>query len=245
MLIIEDQDEERQMLERLVGQADRQTAVYAAASEERGYAVAMRHSIDLFVVDINLHPGREGGDLSGAFFAQNIRGVKRYCFTPIIFVTGIADPRLNLQNIVRHCFVVRKPYDERRLGRILSAALNYQSDEIEQRRVFFQNVGALESVPAEEIIYADSLRRALHVESVHRQFNLSGKTCKAPLEELDSEDFVRCRKGTVVNLNFIQRIDPVNRYIYLKMTRSVLEIGPVIKKGFLEEVREKFPTLFS
>ncbi len=243
ILIIEDREDERSELRQLVNQIDAGAVVYETDSEEKAYAIAMKRLIDLFLVDIILHPQRPGSSLSGAVFAQNVRGVKKYRFTPIIFVTGIADPQLNLLNIVRRCSIIRKPYNRERMKSALFAALHFHTEDISEKRIFFRSDGALESVPATEIIYADSFRRRLHIEAVHQEFELSGKTCKSLFEDLNSDDFVWCRKGTVVNLNFIKKVDPVNRYIYLKMTQSVLEIGPTIKKTFMAELKERFPPI--
>lgn len=60
------------------------------------------------------------------------------------------------------------------------------------------------------------------------------KTCKALLKELDSEDFLMCSRGTIVNRKFVKKIDAVSRYIYLKGRSEVLELGIILKSDFLE-----------
>lgn len=62
-------------------------------------------------MDVILYPDKDGGDQSGAVFAQTIRSVKKYWFTLIIFVTGLYDPKMNLLNAVQCFSIIEKPYD--------------------------------------------------------------------------------------------------------------------------------------
>ena len=65
------------------------------------------------------------------------------------------------------------------------------------------------------------------------------KSCKAMLEELDSDDFIKCNRGTIVNLSYIKTVDTVNRMIHLRESDRVLEIGPVMKKSFMSRIHQK------
>ena len=80
VLILEDKEESRRILEELVKQVQPDADVYAVSSEDEAYAIAMKRTIDLFLVDIILHP-ETMGDQSGADFAQNLRTIEKYLFT--------------------------------------------------------------------------------------------------------------------------------------------------------------------
>ena len=71
VLILEDKEESRRILEELVKQVQPDADVYAVSSEDEVYAIAMKRTIDLFLVDIILHP-ETMGDQSGANFMQNL-----------------------------------------------------------------------------------------------------------------------------------------------------------------------------
>lgn len=58
------------------------------------------------------------------------------------------------------------------------------------------------------------------------------------LEELDNDNFVKCNRGTIVNMSYVKKVDSVNRFIYLKGIQDVLEIGPIMKKAFMDKVLE-------
>ena len=75
----------------------------------------------------------------------------------------------------------------------------------------------------------------LNITTVDDHFTIPNKSCKVMLEELDCEDFVKCNRGTIVNMSYIKKVDSVNRYIYLRGSRDVLQIGSVMKKSFMQQ----------
>lgn len=60
VLILEDKEESRRILEELVKQVQPDADVYAVSGEDEAYAIAMKRTIDLFLVDIILHPETMG-----------------------------------------------------------------------------------------------------------------------------------------------------------------------------------------
>ena len=83
VLILEDKSETRKVLASLVKEVHSDAVIYEAADEKTAYDIAMKRTIDLFLVDIILHP-QQHDDVSGGEFAQNIRKVDKYLFTPIL-----------------------------------------------------------------------------------------------------------------------------------------------------------------
>lgn len=60
------------------------------------------------------------------------------------------------------------------------------------------------------------------------------------LKELDSKDFVKCNRSTIVNMSYIKKIDTVNRYIYLRGSKEVLDIGAIMIKSFMNRFLKKY-----
>lgn len=79
VLILEDKSETRKVLAGLVKEVHSDAVIYEAADEKTAYDIAMKRTIDLFLVDIILHP-QQHDDVSGGEFAQNIRKVDKYLF---------------------------------------------------------------------------------------------------------------------------------------------------------------------
>ena len=61
------------------------------------------------------------------------------------------------------------------------------------------------------------------------------KSNKKILLELNSKKFLRCSNNTIVNAEYIEGIDKSNRYVMLVDGFGTLEIGPKLKKKFLED----------
>ncbi len=70
VLILEDKEESRRGLEELVKQVQADAEVYAVSSEDEAYAIAMKRTIDLFLVDIILLSGDDGGSVWGGFCTE-------------------------------------------------------------------------------------------------------------------------------------------------------------------------------
>lgn len=70
------------------------------------------------------------------------------------------------------------------------------------------------------------------------RLKLQYKPCKNILEELSSDRFIQCSRHLIVNKDYIDMIDTVNRYIRLKDDYGQIEIGITFKKKFLEALKE-------
>ena len=66
VLILEDQEETRNALVAIVKRVDGNAVVFELSSADEAYAIAMKHTIDLFILDIILKPGDKYRDSSGA-----------------------------------------------------------------------------------------------------------------------------------------------------------------------------------
>lgn len=233
VLIIEDKKESRDLLARIVREIDSDAMVYAVEDEDKAYSITMKKSIDVFLVDIILHPERTG-DQSGAVFAQNIRNIERYFFTPIIFITTLYDTKMCMFSAVQCFGFVEKPFDIEKTKKMIAKAMRYHTNELEEKSYIFHTEGLLGSVLVNDILFIESRNHKLHMRTKKDDVIIPYKSCKQILEELDSDDFVKCNRSTIVNMRYIERIDSPGRYIYLKGSDDILEIGPVMKKYFLD-----------
>lgn len=237
VLILEDKEESRRILAELVKQVQADAEVYAVSSEDEAYAIAMKRTIDLFLVDIILHP-ETMGDQSGADFAQNLRTIEKYLFTPIIVITSLYDPKIYMYSAV-HCYrFIEKPFDAEKVKETIQEAIKYRTVDEKKRNIIFHVDGLLQMVAVDEIIYIESRKHKLYITTVEECLCVPYKSCKSMLEELDNDNFVKCNRGTIVNMSYIKKVDSVNRFIYLKETQDVLEIGPIMKKAFMDKVLE-------
>lgn len=88
VLILEDNRQILNVLEKLVLSVAEDKKVYVTDNVGEAYKIAMETSIDVFMLDIILYTDKKG-DTSGMQYAQSMRKLERYRFTPIIFITSL------------------------------------------------------------------------------------------------------------------------------------------------------------
>ena len=234
-MIIEDNEKSMEMLVKIVRNVDDSLLIKCAGDVDGAYAAAMEYDIDLFLVDIILNP-KDSGDVSGIKFADNIRKIKKYQYTPIVIITSLEDPKLYAYSDI-HCYsYVEKPYDADRVSRIIREALNSPKRKVVNNNIFFRKEGILYKKKISEIVYIENSSNKRIIHSVNDDLELPYKPCKAILEELNSNKFVQCSRYAIVNKDYIDSIDTVNRFIKLKGRKEQVEIGVILKNKFLGEV---------
>ena len=238
VLILEDKSETRKVLAGLVKEVRSDAVIYEAADEKTAYDIAMKRTIDLFLVDIILHP-QQHDDVSGGKFAQNIRKVDKYLFTPILIITSMYDPKMCMYSSV-HCYqFIEKPFDFEKVKQTIQEAIRYETVQEKDRSLMFRTEGMLEMIAVSEIVYVESVNHRLEIVTTSGRIEIPYKTCNSLLKELDSDNFVLCKHGVIVNLEFVKKVDTVNRYILLTDDFGSLEIGPILKNDFIKKMKAR------
>lgn len=232
VLIVEGSEKTRGELTKLVESVRDDVKVFSTAEKEKAYVIAMEHDIDLFIVDILLKEA-DKGDMSGLVFAENIRKADIYKFTPLVFITTIEDPKLYAYEKL-HCYgYISKPYDVRETRSIISGALEFRSNSTNDRSICFKKDGVLYPKKLKDIIYFKSTSGKMLIKTIDDELEVFYKTWTQILDEIDSDDFIRCSRNIIVNKNFVYSIDSANKYITLKNGHGVLELGGKLKKDFM------------
>ncbi len=201
------------------------------------YKYAMEYTIDLFIVDIILDSTKEA-DISGIKFAENIRKVEKYEFTPMIFTTSLQDSKLYAYANL-HCYgYFEKPYDENELRQAVMKSLRfYQSRKVEKENYCYKEDGVLSVIKVKEIVYIDNQRTKLLIrcnngEIVQTPYR-SGKNI---LLELNSNRFYKCNKNIIINLDYVNHVDLGHRIVTMKESYGSFTIGRRFLKGLVEEL---------
>ena len=151
ILILEDNDSNREMLVKIIEDLEMKTVIKSAINQKEALELAMKHNIDLFLIDIMLDTSVPG-DVSGMKFAESIRSVKRYKYVPIIFVTALEDPRLHAYSDIHCYYYVEKPYDPVKVSSVIMEALEVPKENEEDHNVFFRKEGVLFKKSTTDII---------------------------------------------------------------------------------------------
>lgn len=235
VLIVEDNVRSMEMLVKIIENLRTDVEIKTASSQEEAIILTMKYNIDLFMLDIILNASNPG-DVSGMKFAEHIRTFQKYKYTPIIFITALEDPELHAYSDLHCYYYVEKPYDAEKVSAVISEALEFPAVHNAPQNVFFRKDGILYKKEISEIIYIENSRSGQTVYCINGNLKLPYKPNKKILEELASDKFIQCSRYYIVNRDYIDKIDTVNRYIQLKGLKTPIEIGNSYKKKFLRNI---------
>lgn len=224
VLIVEDEPMALQFLMRVVGEScPSYYEVYGYDHVESAYQCMEQHEINLFIVDIRLM--KEECDRSGYEFVEKLRKRTEYRFTPVIFVTGLEEPRSDAYKEL-HCMgYLQKPLDREQVSRMVSMCLDFPRQE-QPKRICVRQEGVYLFVESDQIVYLQTKRKQLFIRLKNGEIQ---KFAYVPLrdilEQMPSEKMILCGKGIAVNRKCIDRVKVKEREVYLKEIEEPIPIG--------------------
>lgn len=235
ILILEDN---KQILKALTGAAKevtRNVSVFPAQTLQEAYMSAFTTTIDLFLLDIVLTT-EYPGDTSGFQFAQKIRQNENYKFTPIIFITSLEDQQFYAYSEIHSYFYLEKPFSLQRVKELIKETLQFPGkNTTEKKALYVRKEGILYQVPLEKTIYVECENHKMKIHMTDGELEVPYYTIKWFLKEADDTIFCQCSRNVVINKLFLESIDLVNRYIRMRGTNQLLDLGPAFKKKILQE----------
>jgi DNA-binding LytR/AlgR family response regulator len=236
ILILEDNQETLKILHRIVQSVAPAEKVYLADNVADAYRIAMESSIDVFMIDIVIDTKRHA-DTSGIKYVEKIRGVERYLFTPVIFITSLEDPELYTYRNLHGFGYIEKPFHTNQVAELVRQALKYQTQKEDETTLFFRKDGILYPAPCKNISYIELVNRMLHVRMTSGEvLVIPYKTFKEVLYEANYAGFVQCSRSCVLNKHHIANIDKANRLVTMRRPHAQLEIGITFAKRFYKEM---------
>lgn len=235
ILIVEDKKAHMDALCKIIHNLHKDIEIFCVDNASDAYKIAMERRIHLFLVDIILNVNQPG-DTAGLKFVQEMRGTKKYAFTPIIFITSLEDPKLFSYSQL-HCFgYIEKPFSIEQVRKCVLDALEFPVAEDKERCVFFRKEGIVYAKYLKEIILIEGGRRRIIVHCINDKLEIPYMTCEEIMKELDSQIFIRCSRYAIINRKFVEQIDYINRFVKLKGIDKLVEIGIKTKKTFKSEM---------
>lgn len=228
ILILDDNISATKRLKTIISEMDEAIETVHYTSEDGAYLYAFNNKVDLFLVEINLTNG------SGFTFAENIRALKEYEMTFLVFVTLDSKTKgLAFEKIRCYDYFI-KPIDEIALKESITKALSY---EIKPRdpKISLVLEGTKQEFYLSDILRVDS-------ESKVTRFHLTSGTVfsissyKYPIKEVLKilTGFIRIHKSHIVNLAYIENVK--EGFVYLKGLDAGLKIG----RNYVKNVKENW-----
>ncbi len=235
ILILEDNELTRNKLVKILKDIEERIEIFAFSTQEEALGFALTHRIDLFLVDIILRP-KERNDFSGIRFVEKIKECPSCGMAEVVFITSLAGLEVELLHRV-HCYdYIEKPIDEERVKRIVREVLDKGEKASKlPERIYFRNDGISYPVDVAEIRYVVYQNRVLSIYTGEECIEIANLPLKKFLEQVRDSVFLSPVKGTAVNISYIESVDYVNQFIYLKDIKEPVCMGSVLKKRFRSE----------
>lgn len=236
VLILEDNLETQKILQKIVLSVSPRENIFLADKTAEAYKVAIETSIDVFMVDIILDMNKKG-DTSGIKFAEKIRSMEKYQFTPLIFITSLEDPELYAYRDLHSFGYIEKPFSYKAVAELVEQALHYHTKKEDRATLFFRKDGILYPAKCSEICYMELVNKKMCINMESGDvLEIPYKSFKDILVEANYSKFLQCSRNSVVNIDYIENIDKTNRFISIKHSHKKIEIGLTFAKRVFKEL---------
>lgn len=231
ILILEDNKESRRALGELLKQISPEIEVVPADSRAEAEAAAEAGDIDLFLLDINLNI-RDDDDTAGLDFAKTLRERPEYAFAPIVFITSYSNHELNSYRQTGCYSFITKPFRKSEVEKIVRKLLTSSNDDEEEKYITVKKDGVNYRLKQSDIVLIQAISRGVCINMRKESMDVKYLTIKESLELLqDSPQFVQCHRNAIVNLNYVESFDPVNRMLSMKYFSEPVEVGVTYKQA--------------
>lgn len=234
VLVLEDQVEAQKAITQMLRNVSDELTVFCTDNLKEAYTIALENTIDVFILDIIIRP-KTAGDVSGFLFAEKLRMIEKYSFSPIIFVTALQDLELNAYKRIRSYDYIEKPFSQAEVEKTFRKALRFETPRETDKSIYFRADGILHAYRTDEIVYAEVYKHTLTIYGTRKKTDISYMTCGQFLKKVDSNDFIQCSRNTIINRNFVDNIDFTNRLIKMEGYKQAVLIGITYVKKMKKE----------
>lgn len=215
ILIVEDETPSLNFMKAIVKEiCTPEFRVYGCTNLEEAYEFLENHKVMLFLVDIMLGP-RESTQNSGYEFVKNIRQKEEYQFTPVVFITGLEEPREDAYKEL-HCYgYIQKPFSVSEVQRMIKQCLEFPIKE-HTHKLRLKKDGIFLLVEQSDVVYIKSTRGQMNVRlkdtgTIEFAYTPLGDM----LKEFTEEKMLLCGKGLAVNQRYVDYVKLKEKRIYL------------------------------
>ena len=181
------------------------------------------NKVDVLMLDINLKAGKSGLEL-----AEAVRKKNKDVY--LIFTTGHLEYAMVAYKFKTFDYLA-KPITYDRLEDTVKRLFE-DINGLPKKYIKIDNKNTIIDESQIHYIKRDGMKLIFHTSS--RDYDTYSSFAK--LEDKLPDNFVRCHKSFVVNLNNVKNVDPVTCIIYLADDSSCY-IGPKYKQEFMEVIK--------
>ncbi|MBA4698239.1 MAG: response regulator transcription factor [Ruminococcus sp.] len=184
-------------------------------------------SFDLFLLDVNLDKENRD-DSGGLLFAEEVRSVMKYEFTPVVMITSIASLEIEAYRKI-HCYqYILKPYNEEEVQTVVKRVLSHLKVK-EKPFIIVKKKGINYKIPCEDIVFCKAVPRGVCLYLKGEQMEVPYLSIRQLLDKLPKEGFFQCHRMFVVNMAYVKYYDLVNQMIQVEGYTESIDIGVTYK----------------
>ncbi|MBQ4282991.1 MAG: response regulator [Lachnospira sp.] len=230
VLIVEDSDITRKRLCELVKDVSDNVEVYDFGTLNGVYDFIINHTVDLFLIDIILDNDLPG-DTSGLRFAEEVRRLAQYEFTPIIFITSLYDDKLYAYSKLHSDDYIEKPFTDEYVKQAVSRGLRFPKQSRDDKVLHFRMDGTFYTVKSKDVLFIENRGKKICVRKTdNKEFVVPYTPMKSIMAEAEGTSLVQCDRGTIINALYMEAVDNANNCISLSGVKETFNMGRTYKQ---------------
>ena len=233
ILLLEDNISCRRHLLEIASRINPTLEFFETSRASEAYEYSISNNISAFLLDIQVE------DYSGIELAKRLRQIKKYQFTPIIFITAMPTKEMEAFRKI-HCYdYILKPYSEEDVKNVFQKILVDFLDETyknETKKLALKFKDFTQLIDMKDIIYVEYLNRRIVIITKEDKIEYMRMPMKKFKPLLDEAYFMQVHQSIIINLNYVEKIEFDSKKIKLNSVKHEVPIG----RSFLKEVRGKF-----
>ncbi len=177
----------------------------------------------------------EGLERDGISLVSYLRGIHKYYLLPVIFLAADSTYE-SMAFHAFHCFdYVTKPVCRDKLMEILNLLRGRLDPCRIPKGLILRVRGGIHRMEIADILYIEILNRNL---LVHTRYDILTFPYRQLGECIDQcrGDLIQCHRAIAVNCDYVERLDYVNRLVYLKKEFGTVMMG----RKYIEGLRRRF-----
>ncbi len=235
ILLLEDNISCRKHLLKIAASINPTLDFFETGSANEAYSYSISNDVSVFLLDIQVE------DYSGIELAKRLRSIKKYQFTPIIFITAMPTRQLEAFRKI-HCYdYIIKPFTEEEAGKVLKKILiDYIDRPNETKNLALKFKNFTQMIPMNDILYVEYVNRRIIIITKDEKIKYMHMSMKKFKQLLDEDFFMQVHQSVIINSNYVEKIEFDAKSIKLYSVEEEIPIG----RSYLKEVRGRFDDLY-
>lgn len=201
--MIEDSDIQRKNLCSILSKFNIDIQLYEADNKYTALKIAKDNNIDFFFIDIELK------DSSGMDFAAEIRKIKRYKYSWIIFITAYINYMIKAFKEI-HCYdFILKPYSPNDIKNIVNMIIDnaYDKNIIENKKyVLFNQKDIKIKIFVDDILFIEVNLGKCVIHTIVGKYIINRKPLRDIIKIINCNYIVQCHRSCAVSIRHMRKI---------------------------------------